>query len=152
VVHRLDLTDELAARWAQVLSDYETLQPFPQIGREVWRIEEAERDAKELLRHAGVTVHAGKLLGLDQRGWRRGPVLDGGIIAWMERPVPGGRAAAEVWMDPGIFVAQVAEKPEQTIREVVLRRGSQWSERKIPFGTLDPITFSELVRDLEGLR
>lgn len=150
VVHRLELTEELVARWGEALADYKVLQPFPQIGREVWTIREEEREARELRRCAGRKVPTGKVLGLEQRGWRRGQVMDGGDIAWMAKPLPGRLHEAQLWLDPGIPAGRIAEAPEQALREVVLDR-PRGREDRLPFGNLDPVTFSELVRDVEGL-
>ncbi len=153
IVHRLDLSDDLAAAWGQVLSDYEILQPFQQLGRDVHTATEAERQALELDRVKGCKTPTGKVLGLDPRGWRRGPAMDAGIVGWMVKPLPGGRREVRLDLDPGIFTGMIAESPEQTLGAVVLAKPVSWSHEGLtPFGTLDAITFSELVRDLEGLR
>jgi predicted DNA-binding WGR domain protein len=154
IVHRLDMTDELAARWGEVLSDYEILQPFAQIGREVLAITEEERGARELRRVEGVTVPTGKVLGLvDRRGWRRGPPQDAGIIGWFTKPLPGGEHEAWLTLDPGVVVGMVMELPEQKLGTVTIERVGSWDNQGgVAFGRLDPIVFSELVRDLESLR
>lgn len=146
LVHRLDLTSDLAARWGEIFADYEILQPFPQLGREVWTIEDGEREARELHRLAGATVKTGKLLALVTRhGWRRAQDLDGGVIAWLSKPLPGGGGEALLELEPGIQVGEMMETPEQTLEPLIL-------EGELPFGALDPVTFSELIRDLESLR
>lgn len=151
---RLDMTGEQAGRWGEVLSDYEILQPFAQIGREVRAIAEEERGARKLLRVEGVTVPTGKVLGLvDRRGWRRGPAQDGGCIWWFTKPLPGGEHEAFLMLDPGIIVGMVMEEPEQKLGTVTIDRVGSWDgEGEVDFGRLDPIVFSELVRDLESLK
>jgi hypothetical protein len=154
IVHRLDLTGEQAARWGEVLSDYEILQPFAQIGREVRAIAEEERGVRELRRVEGVTVPTGKVLGLvDRRGWRRGPAQDAGIIGWFTKPLPGGEHEACLTLDPGVVVGMVMEFPEQKLGTVTIDRLGSWDNQgEVDFGRLAPIVFSELVRDLESLK
>lgn len=45
------------------------------------------------------------------------------------------------------------EEPEQTLGPVIVNRPGAWvDEGTLAFGELDPVAFSELVRDLEMLR
>jgi hypothetical protein len=56
-------------------------------------------------------------------------------------------------LDPGLYTGMLSESPEQTLGTVTVRKPNTWGkEGTYPLGTLDPILFSELVRDLEGLR
>jgi len=154
IVHRLDLTPEQASRWGEVLADYEILQPFAQIGRELYPITEAEKSARELQRVEGLTLSTGKVLGLvDQRGWRRGPPMDAGWIGWFVKPLPGGEHEICLGLEPGVIAGMVMEFPEQKLGTLTIDRVGSWEKQgDRSFGSLDPITFSELVRDLEGLR
>lgn len=153
IAHPLHLGETLGA-WPGVFADYEILQPFPQLGREVLALTADERDARLLNRFAGATVYTGKILGLSHRGWQRGSPLDAGVSQVTYKLVPGGRAVI-VNLDPGIIAGDVMEWPEQTITGVWLNEGpADWgnSQGNLPFGVLDDITASELLRDLEGLR
>jgi len=129
VAHRLDLGDQ-ATTWASLLADYEIAQPFPQVGRDTYT-------ADQVAALDGVTVPTGKVLGLESRGWRRGSAEDHGWQTTIDRPVLDGT----VWrlgLDPGIVVDMPMMNPEQTIRPSGL-------------ASLDPITCSEILRDLHGL-
>lgn len=150
VVHPLELAPEAAAQMGQVLADYQILQPFKQLGRDVEVLGEQERGPK-LLRVKGWKVPTGKVLGLESRGWRRGEPQDGGGIWWMTKPLPGG-VEAHLTLDPGIIVGAVAEYPEQTLGEIELYEANAWSSSGKRFDTLDPIVASELLRDLMALR
>ncbi|HZN92180.1 MAG TPA: hypothetical protein VFB81_05725, partial [Myxococcales bacterium] len=56
-------------------------------------------------------------------------------------------------LDPGLYTGVLSESPEQTLGAVTLVREKDLTgEGELPFGEMDPILFSELVRDLEGLR
>jgi hypothetical protein len=154
VAHALELSDELAGRWAQLFGDYEILQPFKQLGRDAHVITDAEKDAKALTRLSGITVPTGKVMGLQARGWRLGVAQDAGIVGWVEKPFADGLCAA-LFLEPGIYLGAVADSPEQKLGAATLWRGqSVWGDEAgdTPLGQLDPIVFSELVRDLEALR
>ncbi|MBK8594331.1 MAG: DUF4132 domain-containing protein [Holophagales bacterium] len=152
VVHPLELTADQAARWGQLFGEYEILQPFRQLGRETYAIRDEERTENALARFEGTKVPTGKVLGLEQRGWRRGAAQDGGCSWWYERPLPGN-LEAHLLLDPGIVAGMAMEFPEQTLGKVTIERPGTWGESGVmPFGQLDAILFSELVRDLEGVR
>jgi hypothetical protein len=60
VPHPFRLSDERRARWAQLLHDYAIPQPFPQIGRALPRVTEAELAASQIERPtAGPASEAG---------------------------------------------------------------------------------------------
>jgi predicted DNA-binding WGR domain protein len=153
IAHPLHLGETLSA-WSDVFADYEILQPFPQLGREVLALTAEERADRVLHRFAGMTVYTGKILGLSHRGWQRGSPQDAGVSNVTYKLVPGGRAVI-VDLDPGIIAGDAMEWPEQTITGVWLNDGpADWGNSKgnLAFGVLDDITASEMLRDLEGLR
>ncbi|MCS7481931.1 WGR and DUF4132 domain-containing protein [Umezawaea endophytica] len=151
IAHPLDLADSVAD-WAGVFADYEILQPFPQLGRPVHALAEDERSASELKRFQNVTVPVGKVLGLTNKGWRRGEPQDAGVECWITRPVPGGGSIV-VNLDPGIPVGVVTLFENQTLSGVWFNdRGSEWRrDGARTFGELDPITASEVLTELTSL-
>jgi hypothetical protein len=154
IVHRLDLDADTTAAWGQVLSDYEILQPFAQLSRETAAPTDAERAAQKLERVSGLTVPTGKVLGLDNRGWRRGAPQDGGVVCWYEKALSFGLTAI-LDLDPGIFTGLISESPEQKLGPLSIFKGEHdWytAEKAVPLGSLSPIDFSELLRDLDSLR
>ncbi|MEU5940444.1 DUF4132 domain-containing protein [Micromonospora sp. NPDC047548] len=150
IAHPLHLGADLPA-WAELFADYEILQPFAQLGREVHRFDDTERDERLLSRYAGVAVPTGRLLGLERRGWRRSGAQDNGVQPWLERELPGNRAIV-VNIDPGITVGMVDMFPDQKIEDVWVndRPEGDWYPRggKVRFGDLDEVTASEILRDL----
>ena len=156
IIHRLEIDEALASRWGEVLADYEILQPFEQLARAV-QAPPADLGARKTLDLAsGMKVPTGKVLGLDVRGWRRGPPQDAGVVCWYEKRVTGGLVVS-LDLDPGIFAGATAEAPEQTLGVVTLSRdgsSASWfgKDRGLTLGILSPIVYSELVRDLESLR
>ncbi|MEZ0112269.1 hypothetical protein ABH920_006288 [Catenulispora sp. EB89] len=151
VAHPLDL-GELVGRWSDVLADYQILQPFAQLGRQPHVLTDAERAALVLNRFDDIEMPAGKVAGLTRRGWVRGEPWDNGIEVYIARPLPDGRVLFAT-LDPGIAVGNIAESEEQTFEGVwISRDGTGYClpvpERSDPFGTLDPVTASEILRDL----
>ncbi|NUP51210.1 MAG: DUF4132 domain-containing protein [Catenulispora sp.] len=144
---------ELISRWSDVFADYEILQPFAQLGRETYTLTDAERAATNLQRFKDrLDIPVGRLVGLTRRGWRRGEAWDNGVEVFLLRPLPGDRALI-VNMEPGIGVGMVATSGPQTLTDVWIARDgvADWSPREgacDPFGTLDPVTASEILRDL----
>ncbi|HYO58609.1 WGR and DUF4132 domain-containing protein [Archangium sp.] len=152
IPHALELDAPTAGAWGQIFADYQLLQPFAQLGRPTYAPTTEERGGTELVRVKGLKVPTGKVLGLETRGWRRGPPQDAGVVGWMEKHL-GPERMVELELDPGLYTGMLSESPEQTLGTVVVRKPNTWGkEGTYPLGTLDPILFSELVRDLEGLR
>ncbi|WNV85793.1 DUF4132 domain-containing protein [Umezawaea sp. Da 62-37] len=142
VAHPVGLGDDVKA-WADVFADYAILQPFRQLERPVFRLDEAELSSRNLDRFDGVRVEVGRLLGLTAGAWERGAVEGAGIERTMARPLPGGRVVGIV-LDPGIVRGAPDEDPVQTLRQVGVLEGT--------FGDLDPVSASEVLAELTGLR
>ena len=139
-----------APAWSEIFAQAELRQPFPQLGRDVYTLTEQEQQAETLDRFHGLTVPTGRLLGLQRRGWQRATPQDSGIQPWLLRPLPNLWAAV-VNLDPGIVVGAPDEFPEQRITTVwVDKQGlGDWQPRNArKFGELDPVTVSELLREL----
>jgi predicted DNA-binding WGR domain protein len=153
VVHRLELDDADAAAWGQVFGDYEILQPFDQLGRAVYRARPEELAGNALTRVDGVTVKTGKILGLESRGWHKGVPQDAGWVWEMVKPLSAG-LRAELILDGGLAIGYMEGTPtEQKLKTVSLLRDGQWqATTDLSFAALSPVAFSELVRDLEGMR
>lgn len=151
VAHPLHLGEALAA-WSEVFADYEILQPFPQLGRDVHRLTDEERAGTELLGFAGREASTGRVLTLVRRGWERGTPQDGGVEPWILKPLPDGRVVVAS-LDPGIVVGEVMMFPDQKLQSVHIdsaHHGYYWGPNRSTetFATLDPVTESELIADL----
>ncbi|MWA01028.1 DUF4132 domain-containing protein [Actinomadura sp. LD22] len=155
VVHPVHLAGtDLVAAWSEVFADYEILQPFPQLGRQVHELTDEEGKSGHLARFEGATVPAGRMLGLTKRGWERGAPQDAGVECWISRPAGPGRHVV-IDLDPGIAVGAPDTLGDQTLRQVCLcrRQDELWMGRgnPLPFGELDPVTASEVIADLTAL-
>ncbi|HSO40263.1 MAG TPA: DUF4132 domain-containing protein, partial [Labilithrix sp.] len=138
LVHPVDLGAELAARWGNVFGDYEIVQPFPQLAREVRALTAEEQASATLKRFEGTRVEGSRFFGLRHRGWE---LIDYGL----GKRLAGGRVAS-LETQPGLEF--LASRPaDQTLGAVTLR-GSAPDQA---FGALDPLEASEVIRDLEML-
>jgi len=151
VPHVLSLDAEDLAGFGQVFADYEILQPFQQLGREVLVMEDGELQKSDSERFKGKRVAIGSVYGLQHRGWRAGGAQDGGWIGWFEKPLPGG-FEAQIQLEPGTVVGDIQYEPKQTLGVLSLQLAGTWDERgKRRFAELSPVVRSELLRDLDRL-
>lgn len=145
IAHPIGVDAPLLAAFGRQFADYEILQPFPQLDREVYALEPGEAESLELGRVAGRDVATGAVIGLLDQGWLRGPAEDGGMINRIERPIGDQGVSASLFLSPGMFVGRLSSEPRQELGEVIL---TDAANARLPFGSLDPLTCSELLRDL----
>ncbi len=132
--------------WSRVFTDYAIVQPFEQLGRATHVIAESEREALELTRVGGIKVPAKKVLGfLEARGFRRD---NAGFVGGFLRDA-GDHLTVRVPLSTAIEMQYLDSMTDPSINAPSL---SNKTGEKVPFGQLDPVAFSELVRDLEALR
>lgn len=135
------LDPALAGAWGSVLADYELMQPFEQLMRETFTLDEAQRSRRGLDHWAGRSVSNAGLLGLETRGWQR-EVGEGGMVNSFNKPLPGGRQIC-LQLEEGWFVQDSPDgKDLQTVSAVVLDGADA------TLGELTPIVLSEIERDL----
>jgi hypothetical protein len=144
VVHPLELTEVQRARWSTILSDYQIIQPFAQIGRELFAPTEEEATGSKTARFVGKRALGARFFSLKHRGWR---FLDYDMSKSVGEEA--GQVEAMLHTEPGLFF--LASKPEdQTLGELTLRgRGTNASAPT--FGSLSAIAASELFRDVDAL-
>jgi hypothetical protein len=143
IPHRLELDTAACQRWGSVLGDYEIIQPFAQIARDVFHPSRDEQKSKEISRVEGVKVPSGKVLSLLNRGWRKGPPQDNGSIWWFDKELAGVDESATLSLSPGLDASGQYTEPEQELGIVKLPVSSR---------ELDPIVFSELISDIVALK
>ncbi|GAA2264952.1 hypothetical protein GCM10009853_017870 [Glycomyces scopariae] len=150
IAHPVHLGEDVAA-WSEIFADYEIVQPFPQLGREVMAFTDDELATGRLTRFENTQVTVGGLLGLVKKGWIRAGALDAGIEHGMWCPLPGtGYLVLD--LDPGIFAGDVNDQWIQGLSQVVLSRSGMdgWSRAQaapgLPAG--DPVAASEALTAL----
>jgi predicted DNA-binding WGR domain protein len=154
LVHPLHIDAETRAAWGTVFGDYEIAQPFLQLARETYTLDDSERDQPTITRFAEVEVETTRLRGMSTRGWNIGSPQDGGVSMWLERPVSyadGKSGVAHLHIEGGIWAGAHEYEP-QTQKMGALGLDDPWgyqARKGKPvrgFGELDPITISELLR------
>ncbi|MFB8006850.1 DUF4132 domain-containing protein [Nocardia sp. NPDC056000] len=153
LAHPLDLGDALG-EWGEVFADYEILQPFPQLQREVFTLTAEETALGALPRFHNLVIPTGKILGLNRFGWERGEPADGGVSCEYFR-VLGAGLSVVIDLDPGIIAGIALEFDKQQIAVRLTDTGNEhyWGrgESTHTFGELSPIAASELLRELNAL-
>lgn len=150
IPHPVELGAELTARWAGIFHDYRTVQPFPQLARDVHALAPEERPATVLERFRGLTSAPERLMVLHARGWRIGGNsglhgYGGGEPAFLfTRDVPHTVLVVQLEVSPGIDPRNPKGSPPQTLGAVRVLSGATPQ----PAGALDPIAASEVLRDL----
>jgi hypothetical protein len=151
LAHPLHLGPEVAA-WAELLADYEILQPFEQLSRPVMAFTDEELTTGVLERFQGATVDVGRILGLTGRGWHRSGPEDAGMEPGIAYTFPTG-GCISVTLDPGIYAGSVHEYPRQTLVSVHLTEGERFRRKsggRVP-EAVDPVAASEALADLARL-
>jgi hypothetical protein len=78
LAHRWEICDEEQRAWGTFLSDFELIQPFEQLQREVHLLLDQDRESAELSHWNGKKIESKALLSL--KNWQRGEVGDQGVI------------------------------------------------------------------------
>ncbi|OJY15750.1 MAG: hypothetical protein BGO98_24065 [Myxococcales bacterium 68-20] len=138
IVHPLRLNEAEVSRWGQVLADYEIVQPFDQLARRTFPLSDETG--------AGVTLEAGYVRGLRERGW----AADGDSwVNVLTKSIAGGDQApggvVVVGFEPGYSVSDGVSKPQEIV-SVSLQLGKE----NAGLSKLGPIAYSELRRELAG--
>jgi hypothetical protein len=143
--HPLRLGADAVTTWSRIVADYGVVQPFEQIGRATY-VPGADAGAQKLERFANRKSKPGPLMGsLDSRGWHKW--ADETSLSSADKTLrtkSGGEATLSLTFSPGIDLGNVAGSEEQSFAAPTLRGVAT-------FGDVDPVDYSEAIRDLEFL-
>jgi hypothetical protein len=152
IVHPAELGDELA-EWAQIIADYEILQPFPQVDRPAVALTEEQRAATGLPGFGPVPPDAIEAL-LHGRWYGNGYENGDSTHTQLRRTLPGGLALL-VELHPGVPTSTYLNPAtDQRITEIWVDHA--WSDhwqsvRRTPMGVCDPAALSDLLVELYAL-
>lgn len=130
VAHPLEFEVE---PWKTLFTDYQLLQPFAQLDRQVYRPDQPGAREKRF----EVEAPSSRVLGLEDRGWRRDN-LESGVMAEL------AWGPHRLTFDPGVYLAEPSANPRQS--DFRLRLGDG-----LTLGRLDPVEYSEMVLSIERL-
>jgi hypothetical protein len=149
LVHPLHLNDADRAAWGESLADYEIIQPFPQIGRPIHRLEDAEKTEQYVRRYATSKFKSGVLRDVLVRGgWERDSAF---LRTEYTRPFVSFGVWAIATMDPGVQAGMATyDEYDQTIATIEFRekKGGGMSRTPMSLADVPLVPFSEAVRDL----
>lgn len=138
VAHVLEIPPESLAKLSQLFADYEIIQPFEQLSRQVF-------GPAQLDDTLGETVHTGALLGLED--WRRGTAPGGDTATRLTHTLPDGSGVV-LEITPGISLRAPLEVPEQRLEDITFF-GPDGSGLLVE--QVDPLLLSETTRQLRRL-
>jgi hypothetical protein len=152
VAHPALLAPSEVDAWAEILADYEILQPFGQLDRPVLGFTEDELATGRLARFEGVQVEVGRILGMTARGWYRAATGRGGVEPGVAYSLLGSGYVV-VALDPGLYTGSVGELPHQTITAVYLSEVEEygWHRPVMRPEDLDPVAVAEALSGLVRL-
>jgi hypothetical protein len=139
VAHPLELAAEALARWSTLFSDYEILQPFAQLARPLFRVEEPAR--AEVARFAGRALTPEHLAQLARLGFRES--ARGGAGLW--RTLPSGAYRATVVIDPG----PMSPRPGPRTLTRLWFAAVDDPATPVALGDVPPIDYSEALHAVE---
>ncbi|RCS49470.1 DUF4132 domain-containing protein [Bremerella cremea] len=160
VAHPLEMTEQERSRWGEVMSDYEIISPFPQLGRPVYTLEKGEDKTDDLTRLHGIKLAAPTMVfTLEKLGWVRGVAMDGGCFDEYSKQFPGADATAVVHYDGVVGMGYIDPDEILTTDSIHFCKGIRspsvygWnSEKKLKLSKVPPIVISEVIADLQVLK
>jgi len=139
VAHPIEMGAELRALWSERFADYQILQPFPQLAREIFVRTPAEIGEHDLPRALQTKTSRGRLFQLGRRGWNAR--FDRADVTEYSKDLPCG-AVARFEVSPAL----VRDGDSDQVFTIVVAKCTYTLDR------LPPVDYSELVRDLEYAR
>ncbi len=148
IVHPIDLGEDEIAAWSRVFADYELLQPFAQLSREVLQPSAAEKKGASLTSKHDIELPAPKLVfGLEKLRWRRGGASDGGSFNDHAKTFSGTPWAAHSEYSGAVGMGYIEDKEILSIESVTFTKDGKPAK----IGEVDPVIVSEVLRDLAAL-
>ncbi|MCU0491161.1 MAG: DUF4132 domain-containing protein [Chloroflexaceae bacterium] len=155
LVHRLHMAEQEQAAWGELLSDYELVPPFPQLGRATYQPEPDERGKHAITRFNHLSIPTASLVfGLDKLGWQRDAPADGGGFSGHFKPFYQANITAAVQYEEGVSVGYIVDAPSQQLKYLVfvpgIRQPEWWPDHddRLPLSSVDPVVISEVLNDL----
>jgi len=157
VVHPLRLSADERSAWGEILSDYETVPPFPQLSRPLYYLEPDEAAAQELARYKDVKIAPQTLVyTLERLDWVRGTPRDGSIFDEHSKPFESAGVTAVLTYRDGVPVGYIDDWDDQTLDACVFARGITGPSGfrryqqldMVPPREVDSVVISEVLGDL----
>jgi predicted DNA-binding WGR domain protein len=158
IIHPLNLTGHSAGAWGELFSDYEIIPPFPQLGRAVYTLDQAELKSDTIARFVGMKFPAPTLVfTLEKFGWARGTPMDAGCFDEHSKQFPAADVTVVVTYDGIASMGYILPEEDLTITDIYFVKGMReptgyaHKEKKIALEKVDRVVISEVLYDLSSL-
>lgn len=150
VVHPAHLDDATKSAWGQVLSDYEIIPPFPQLGRQICCADSGDLELTEITRFKGPKIPGITVYGILERShWLKDTPADAGGFVQHSKFFPSVNLTAFIQYT-GMSIGYYDEPQE--IESVYFVPGhvkpEMWGQHnnKLPIKEVDSVVMSETLR------
>lgn len=150
IVHPAHLDEATKSAWGQILSDYEIIPPFQQLGRPICRADSDDLEKTEITRYRGPKVPGIVMYGMLERShWLRDTPADGGGFVQHSKYFPSAGVTAFIkytGMSIGYY-----EEPQE-LEGVYFAPGhvkpDWWGDHKdrVKIKDVDQVVISEVLR------
>ncbi len=156
IVHPFYLPEQQKNNWNERFHDYEILQPFPQLNREIYTATAEELPDTKFTRWNDIKIPAAALIStLEKRGWIRDPSADGGAFYNHARLFPAADITAVIEYT-GVYMGEMAKGEDQKIEQCFFLKGQHTQIaylnhchlKALPLIDIPPLLISEVLRDL----
>jgi len=159
IVHPLDLDEREVTGWGELMSDYELIAPFSQLGRPVFSLEKGEAAKIELERFHNMQLYATTMVfTLEKLGWARGIPMDAGIFDEHSKQFPTADVTAVIGYDGTVGMGYIEPTELLTTNSIHFCKGLRepsvymWSKaKKLKLKDVPAIVVSEVIADLHVL-
>jgi predicted DNA-binding WGR domain protein len=168
LLHVLDLPEKSRDQWGEILSDYEIVAPFPQLGRATYKLTQQEESSIEITRFKDQKIKLQTLVrSLENQGWQRSHLHDYGDYICHWKYFASEDVTAIVGDYEQVFVDLSVEIGDglETIDGCCFLRGKvevydyprssytmkQYADQVVPLGQINPIVISEVLKNLTDI-
>lgn len=160
VLHPLELSDSQRSAWGNIMSDYEIVAPFPQLGRDVYSIEKGLEKKTEIPEFAGIQLAAPTMVfTLEKFGWTRGEAMDAGCFDEHSKQFQAADVTAVIHYDGVVGMGYI--DPDEMLKTESIHfcpgmrppSGYGWGDKKkLKLADVPDVVLSEVMADLHVLK
>jgi len=149
IAHPLQMDPQERGVWGEILSDYEILPPFPQLGRPIFALTDDELQSRKIERYNPIEIPCALLVfTLDKRNWAREKPKDSGWFTEHSKAFDGSGITGAIAYDPGTWGGSQGD-PQHVTEVYFYKTGSvEGSIEMLPLKDVDKIIVSEVLMDL----
>jgi len=152
LVHPAELEPDIRNQWGTILSDFEIIQPFMQLGRNVRPVPPSDIDGDVLRDFPKRAIGPGPLHGvLNRAGWIKALPDDMRVMHFYKR-FEAHAVTGVIQLDPGLWV-QGGDDPQTASEAFFIRQPSPSyvDLDRVPLNDVGLVPVSEVLNDLETL-